>query len=157
MYLERNWNSKSAALYKLYLSHTNLVFNVIQPLLHKYNITWDARNPWKVCPAAGTCALKSHVKKKNLTHYPMFNLFISPGFNSSMSALWLVDLERACSLLIGHCLGDMLLGSSITEDEKQCRPWLDKRIFSNGLENNCDGKSGSEYSTHPIALDTFLL
>jgi len=100
---------------------------------------------------------KSCEKKMNPTHDPMFNLFISPGFNSSMSALWLVDLERACSLLIGHCLGDMLLGSSITEDEKQCRPWLDKRIFSNGLENNCDGKSGSENSTHPIALDTVLL
>lgn len=71
--------------------------------------------------------------------YWMFNVF--QGFNSSMSALWLVDLERVCSLLIGHCLGDMLLGAPISEPEKQSGVWLEKRIFSNGLENPTEGNT----------------
>ncbi|XP_052792637.1 probable E3 ubiquitin-protein ligase HERC1 isoform X2 [Mya arenaria] len=56
-------------------------------------------------------------------------------FNSSMSALWLVDLERVCSLLIGHCLGSMLLGPPISEAENMSAAWLENKIFSNGLES----------------------
>jgi len=58
-----------------------------------------------------------------------------------MSALWLVDLERACSLLIGHCLGSMLVGPPISEEEKHLGTWLEKKIFSNGLEPVPSGKS----------------
>lgn len=58
------------------------------------------------------------------------------GFNSSVSAIWLVDLERVCSLLIGHCLGDMLLGSPVTTEEIQLGAWLENKIFSNGLHQS---------------------
>ncbi|XP_060586390.1 probable E3 ubiquitin-protein ligase HERC1 [Ruditapes philippinarum] len=57
-------------------------------------------------------------------------------FNSSVSAIWLVDLERVCSLLIGHCLGDMLIGPPITAEEKQVHFWMENKLFSNGLQEN---------------------
>jgi hypothetical protein len=66
----------------------------------------------------------------------MSPLFYIPGFNSSVSAIWLVDLERVCSLLIGHCLGDMLIGPPITAEEKQVHFWMENKLFSNGLQEN---------------------
>ncbi|KAL4227433.1 putative E3 ubiquitin-protein ligase herc1 [Mactra antiquata] len=63
---------------------------------------------------------------------------LEQGVNSSVSALWLLDLERICSLLIGHCLGDMLLGQPVTTKEVQTRYWLENKLFSNGLEYSED-------------------
>ena len=54
---------------------------------------------------------------------------------------WLLDLEYCCSLLIGCCLGDMLQGSLITEEETFMEAWMENRIFSNGLRNAEQGSN----------------
>ena len=71
---------------------------------------------------------------------PIFEGFFPAGFGSSMSTMWLVDLERSCSLLIGHCLGDMLLGAFPSEEEAESGAWLTSQLFSNGLNGQWDGK-----------------
>ncbi|XP_046401290.1 probable E3 ubiquitin-protein ligase HERC1 isoform X2 [Ischnura elegans] len=53
---------------------------------------------------------------------------------TELSWLWLVDLERACSLLVGRCLGGMLIGSPLMECEIQTCNWLNSRLLSHGLE-----------------------
>ncbi|KAG8223094.1 hypothetical protein J437_LFUL002042, partial [Ladona fulva] len=50
------------------------------------------------------------------------------------SWLWLVDLERAFSLLVGRCLGGMLIGAPLVDCENQTYNWLNSRLFSHGLE-----------------------
>lgn len=53
--------------------------------------------------------------------------------------MWLIDLEKTCSLLIGQCLGCLLIGEPQHEEEQFCRNWLRNPIFSNGLdEDACD-------------------
>ncbi|XP_071450243.1 probable E3 ubiquitin-protein ligase HERC1 [Hetaerina americana] len=53
---------------------------------------------------------------------------------TELSWLWLVDLERACSLLVGRCLGGMLIGSPMMGSETQTCNWLNSRLLSHGLE-----------------------
>ncbi|XP_032830981.2 putative E3 ubiquitin-protein ligase HERC1 isoform X4 [Petromyzon marinus] len=50
--------------------------------------------------------------------------------------VWLVDLERTISLLVGRCLGGMLQGPSNTPEEQDCAHWLFSLLFSNGLDMN---------------------
>ncbi|CAH1796720.1 unnamed protein product [Owenia fusiformis] len=50
------------------------------------------------------------------------------------SWVWLVDMERATSLLIGRCLGGMLIGSVMSHEERETNLWLNTHLFSNGLE-----------------------
>ena len=45
-----------------------------------------------------------------------------------------MDMERACALLIGRCLGGMLIGSPLSIQEKQAEPLLSSHLFSNGLQ-----------------------
>jgi hypothetical protein len=52
------------------------------------------------------------------------------------SWLWLVDVERTCSLLVGKCLGGMLIGSPLSEEERETRHWLSSTLFSHGLEKH---------------------
>ena len=52
------------------------------------------------------------------------------------SWVWLVDLERACSLLVGRTLGGMLIGSQVSADEKQGGLWLLSHLFSGGLKSD---------------------
>ncbi|XP_069694063.1 probable E3 ubiquitin-protein ligase HERC1 isoform X1 [Periplaneta americana] len=52
------------------------------------------------------------------------------------SWLWLVDLERTCSLLVGKCLGGMLIGAPLSEEERETRNWLSSTLFSHGLEKH---------------------
>jgi hypothetical protein len=52
------------------------------------------------------------------------------------SWLWLVDVERTCSLLVGKCLGGMLIGSRLSEEEKETKHWLSSTLFSHGLERH---------------------
>lgn len=47
---------------------------------------------------------------------------------------WLLDLERACSLLVGRSLNALLLGPPLSNSEKMNTMWLESRLFSNGLE-----------------------
>ena len=47
--------------------------------------------------------------------------------------VWLVDMERACSLLIGRCLGGMLIASPLSREEHDTSTWLSTHLFSNGL------------------------
>ena len=61
--------------------------------------------------------------------------------NKPFPLAWLHDLECCCSLLIGCCLGDMLQGSPITEQEKAMGSWMENRIFSNGLRSIEHGNS----------------
>jgi len=53
---------------------------------------------------------------------------------STVMWVWLMDMERACALLIGRCLGGMLIGSPLSVQEKQAEPWLSSHLFSNGLQ-----------------------
>ncbi|XP_018324237.1 probable E3 ubiquitin-protein ligase HERC1 isoform X2 [Agrilus planipennis] len=52
---------------------------------------------------------------------------------AEQSWIWLIDLERTCSFLVGQRLGGMLVGDPPTDDEKRCQKWLKTIIFSNGL------------------------
>ncbi|CAH0559022.1 unnamed protein product [Brassicogethes aeneus] len=54
---------------------------------------------------------------------------------SEQSWIWIIDLERVCSLLIGHCFGCMLVGEPPCSAENYCRNWLGNVIFSCGIEN----------------------
>jgi len=54
--------------------------------------------------------------------------------STAQSWMWLVDVERACSLLIGRCLGGMLVGFPLTTEEVRCRSWMDSALFSGGAE-----------------------
>nr|XP_053648635.1 probable E3 ubiquitin-protein ligase HERC1 isoform X2 [Cherax quadricarinatus] len=46
---------------------------------------------------------------------------------------WLLDVERACGLVVGRCLEGMLLGPPLTSKEVQSKPWLSMQLFSCGL------------------------
>ncbi|XP_077988697.1 putative E3 ubiquitin-protein ligase HERC1 [Glandiceps talaboti] len=48
--------------------------------------------------------------------------------------VWLVDLERACALLVGRCLGGMLLGITSSSEERDTQYWMRSHLLSNGLE-----------------------
>lgn len=50
--------------------------------------------------------------------------------------MWLIDLERTCSLLIGQSLGSMLIGEPPVVAELQCRHWLKVPMFSSGIRND---------------------
>ena len=50
------------------------------------------------------------------------------------SWVWLVDVERVCALLIGHCLGGMLIGAPMSREERDVSFWLSSHLFSNGLQ-----------------------
>ncbi|KAK3097022.1 hypothetical protein FSP39_005665 [Pinctada imbricata] len=50
--------------------------------------------------------------------------------------LWIVDMERTCSTLIGHSLGAMLIGEQLSQEEKNCLPWLENHVFRNGASHN---------------------
>ncbi|KAF5282986.1 hypothetical protein FQA39_LY04857 [Lamprigera yunnana] len=54
---------------------------------------------------------------------------------TDQSWIWLIDLERTCSLLIGQCLGSMLIGEPSSKEEIQCRHWLKTPLFSAGIQN----------------------
>ena len=50
------------------------------------------------------------------------------------SWIWLVDVEQACTLLIGRCLGGMLMGIPLTAEENKCNSWMNSPLFSSGAE-----------------------
>jgi len=50
------------------------------------------------------------------------------------SWIWLVDVERACTLLIGRCLGGMLMGIPLTPEETKCHLWMNSPLFRSGAE-----------------------
>ncbi|XP_044756783.1 probable E3 ubiquitin-protein ligase HERC1 [Coccinella septempunctata] len=62
----------------------------------------------------------------------------TPTFSelADRSWIWLVELQKTCSLLIGQCLGEMLLGHPPNDEELYTRYWLSNELFSNGIENN---------------------
>ncbi|ELU01327.1 hypothetical protein CAPTEDRAFT_215878, partial [Capitella teleta] len=47
--------------------------------------------------------------------------------------VWLVDMERTCSLLIGRCLGGMVYGPAPSPSEKITEVTLTGPVFGNGL------------------------
>ncbi|XP_071965475.1 probable E3 ubiquitin-protein ligase HERC1 isoform X2 [Antedon mediterranea] len=51
------------------------------------------------------------------------------------SWVWLVDLERTCSLVIGRCLGGMLVWMPASKEERKTTTWLKSKLFSDGLES----------------------
>lgn len=53
---------------------------------------------------------------------------------TDQSWVWLVDLERTCSLLIGQCLGTILISVPQFEEETSCLNWLQNPILSCGLQ-----------------------
>ncbi|KAJ3666590.1 hypothetical protein Zmor_002027 [Zophobas morio] len=54
---------------------------------------------------------------------------------ADQSWIWMVDLQRTCSLLIGQCLGGVLLGERFTLEEMFCRHWINTELFSCGIVN----------------------
>ncbi|XP_021933596.1 probable E3 ubiquitin-protein ligase HERC1 isoform X3 [Zootermopsis nevadensis] len=60
----------------------------------------------------------------------------TPNDMAEHSWVWLVDLERTCSLLVGKCLGGMLIGSPLSEEERETRHWLSSTLLSHGLEKH---------------------
>ncbi len=53
---------------------------------------------------------------------------------SSKEWVWLLDIERVMALLIGRSLGGMLMGSALSNEEKESEYWLSNHLFSNGLQ-----------------------
>ena len=60
-------------------------------------------------------------------------LFLFLELESASGWGWLVDTERACALLVGRCLGGMLIGLPMSNEEKQTSHWLHTHLLSNGL------------------------
>ncbi|KAK9884642.1 hypothetical protein WA026_007479 [Henosepilachna vigintioctopunctata] len=62
----------------------------------------------------------------------------TPTFSelADRSWIWLVDLQKTCSLLIGQCLGEMMVGQSHTSEETFTRNWLSNELFMNGIEKD---------------------
>lgn len=54
---------------------------------------------------------------------------------AEQSWIWIVDLQKTCAILIGRCLGGMLLGQPSSKEELSCRRWLNSELFSSGIEN----------------------
>ena len=52
------------------------------------------------------------------------------------SWVWLVHLERVCALLIGRCLGGMLVGSPMSSGERETSSWLVSSLFVGGLHKS---------------------
>ena len=48
---------------------------------------------------------------------------------------WLLDVERTCALLIGRCLGGMLVGAPLSREEKETSAWLNSPLFTNGAHS----------------------
>lgn len=48
------------------------------------------------------------------------------------SWVWIIDMERTCSLLIGQNLGNMLTGYPVSNFEFESRYWLKNKLFSHG-------------------------
>lgn len=55
---------------------------------------------------------------------------------TEQSWVWVFDLERTCSLLIGQCLGSLLIGDPLHKEELCCRHWLRNKLFSYGLDDD---------------------
>lgn len=53
---------------------------------------------------------------------------------TDQSWVWLVDLDRTCALLIGQCLGTILVGVPQFQEEASCGNWLQNPIFSRGCQ-----------------------
>lgn len=54
--------------------------------------------------------------------------------------VWLVDLERTCSLVVGRFLGGMLDWLPVSKEEIETQQWLKSKLLSKGLErdmNDC--------------------
>ncbi|XP_070543560.1 probable E3 ubiquitin-protein ligase HERC1 isoform X2 [Ptychodera flava] len=54
----------------------------------------------------------------------------------SKTWVWLVDLERAGALLVGRCLGGMLIGMPLSNEERDTNHWMVSDLLSNGLESD---------------------
>lgn len=51
--------------------------------------------------------------------------------------VWVLDLEKCCSFLIGRILGNMLLvGVKKAPEESSCAFWSSLSLFKNGLETD---------------------
>ncbi|KAG8252880.1 putative E3 ubiquitin-protein ligase herc1 [Homalodisca vitripennis] len=59
------------------------------------------------------------------------------------SWLWLVDLERACSLLAGRCLNGQLVGPPASFEERETLYWLNSGLLSHGLDLSDTDDMGS--------------
>uniref|UniRef100_A0A8C4Q7E9 HECT and RLD domain containing E3 ubiquitin protein ligase family member 1 n=1 Tax=Eptatretus burgeri TaxID=7764 RepID=A0A8C4Q7E9_EPTBU len=113
-----------------------LAMPVVRPLLcHLIEMlpSLDCLN--RLLPAA------SHLEKQEL-EWPLnggADCTESQGIPLPVSVnswVWLVDLERALSLLIGRCLGAMLQGPRCSPQEHECSYWLGRPLFSHGLETS---------------------
>jgi len=66
--------------------------------------------------------------------YPGATIESADAESTAPSWIWLVDVERACTLLIGRCLGDMFMGIPLTPEEIKCHSWMISALFRNGAE-----------------------
>lgn len=47
----------------------------------------------------------------------------------------MIDLQKICSLVIGHSLGGLLFNKPFSKEENLCNHWLSNPIFSSGIDN----------------------
>lgn len=47
----------------------------------------------------------------------------------------MIDLQKICSLVIGHSLEGLILGKQLSKNEQMCSQWLTNSIFSSGIDN----------------------
>lgn len=88
-----------------------------------------------------SCIFLTPFRSYNLVAELLSMLFLeantpTPNDMAEHSWVWLVDLERTCSLLVGKCLGGMLIGSPLSEEERETRHWLSSTLLSHGLEKH---------------------
>lgn len=55
---------------------------------------------------------------------------------TELSWSWLIDIERTGALLLGQCLGTILIGDPQIKEEMYCANWLQNVLFSSGLKLN---------------------
>lgn len=54
---------------------------------------------------------------------------------TEQSWIWIVDMQKICSLVIGYSLGGLVLGKPFSKNEISCSQWLSNEIFSSGIEH----------------------
>lgn len=54
---------------------------------------------------------------------------------AEQSWIWIVDMQKTCSFLIGYSLGGLLFGEPFSKDENLCSQWLCNEIFASGISH----------------------
>lgn len=89
-----------------------------------------------------------------LTPLDKFNSLLPDDARQEPEWMWVIDLERTCTLFMGQCLGEMLIGEQATIPEQLCHNWLQKDLFTFGLENTHDFLFVKNLACYILACDS---